>query len=49
MQDKFAEWRLDNPLDRSEAYRWACIAELQELGAELKAIRKLLEDKPQKK
>ena len=49
MQDKFKAWKLSEPLDRSEAYRWACIAELQELGAELRAIRKLLEDKPQKK
>ena len=48
MDDKFKPWKLDNPLDRSEAYRWACIAELQELGAELRAIRKLLEDKPKK-
>ena len=48
MEDKFKEWELDNPRDRGEAYRWACIHELQ-------AIRKLLEqaerakDKPKKR
>ena len=48
MQDKFKQWKLSEPLDRQEAYRWACIAELQGLGAELKAIRKLLEKSKRK-
>ena len=37
MQDKFKQWKLSEPLDRNEAYRWACIHELQ-------AIRELLEE-----
>ena len=36
MQDKFKQWKLSEPLDRNEAYRWAVIHELQ-------AVRALLE------
>ena len=42
MEDKFKEWKLNDPLDRNEAYRWAVIHELQ-------AIRELLERAEQAK
>ena len=48
MTDKFKEWKLDQPLDRNEAYRWAVLYELKTLGAELLGIRKLLEAKAKK-
>ena len=42
VEDKFKQWKLSSPVDRSEAYRWACIHELQ-------AIRELLERAEQAK
>ena len=48
MDDKFKEWKLNNPIDRIEAYRWAALYEAKAIRAELLAIRKLLEKGKQK-